>query len=143
MELTIRVEWDMGHRLPNHGGECRHLHGHRYVADVTVRGAVQGEAGAQDEGMIVDFGIIKNFVRHMLEGQRDHRFLVAETDPLKQMLYDLPGVVVVPWIPTAENIAADFFQQLQAKLYQSFGGDTVRLARLRLYETPTSWVDVS
>ena len=143
MEITIRVEWDMGHRLPNHGGECRHLHGHRYVAEVVVRGAVQGEAGAPDEGMIVDFGVVKGLVRHMLEGQRDHRFLVAESDPLKQMLYDLPGVVVVPWIPTAENIAADFFSQLQAKIYSAFGGDTVRLARLRLYETPTSWVDVT
>ena len=43
-EATRRIEWDMGHRVPEHGGKCRTPHGHRYVAEVTVRGPQIGRA---------------------------------------------------------------------------------------------------
>jgi 6-pyruvoyltetrahydropterin/6-carboxytetrahydropterin synthase len=147
MDITIRVEWDMGHRLPNHGGGCRNLHGHRYAAEVTLRGGVVETAGAPDEGMLVDFGPVKDMVRELLRS-RDHRFLLAASDPLAETMRALPGVVVVPFIPTAERIAADLLFQVRECVFNSIGSEKVAfkcvsVARLRLYETPTSWADAS
>jgi len=137
MDITIRVEWDMGHRLPNHGGLCRNLHGHRYAAEVTLRGPVIADPGAPDEGMVVDFGPVKGHVRHLLKGY-DHMFLIYSGDDFLPQLLRVPGVVPVPWIPTAENIAAALLKQLRTDMVT--GADVVRL---RLYETPTSWADAS
>lgn len=142
MELTIRVEWDMGHRLPNHGGQCRNLHGHRYVAEVTLNGPVKSARGDADEGMLIDFGPAKELVRLHLQ-DRDHRFLISHTDPLLQDMERLPGVIVVPYVPTAENMAADLLAQLRkdAAALRAFNG--VAISKLRLYETPTSWAEAS
>lgn len=132
MEIAVRVEWDMGHRLPNHGGQCRNLHGHRYVADIYVTGDPVAESGASSEGMVVDFGDVKHEVRAQV-GKLDHRFLVCERDDYVAVLRSMPGVVVVPYVPTAENISLALLRALrEAKL---------PVSRLRLYETPTSWAD--
>jgi 6-pyruvoyltetrahydropterin/6-carboxytetrahydropterin synthase len=37
-EVTKIVEWDMGHRVPNHKSKCRNPHGHRYRLEVTIGG---------------------------------------------------------------------------------------------------------
>lgn len=139
MEITIRVEWDMGHRLPHHGGQCRNLHGHRYAAEVTLRGPVENGNGNPSEGMVMDFGPVKDAVRRVLL-DRDHRFLFSHTDPLLQQVLQLPGVVVVPYIPTAENIAADLLRSLREAVETP---RAVSVSRVRLFETPTSWADAS
>jgi 6-pyruvoyltetrahydropterin/6-carboxytetrahydropterin synthase len=61
-EITRKLEFDAGHRIPNHNGQCRHLHGHRYCLEVTLRGQVNETSGARDEGMIMDFGDIKKIM---------------------------------------------------------------------------------
>jgi 6-pyruvoyltetrahydropterin/6-carboxytetrahydropterin synthase len=147
MDITIRVEWDMGHRLPNHGGLCRNLHGHRYAAEVTLRGGISDDPGAADEGMVMDFGPVKDMVRQLLV-ERDHRFLIAQSDSLVQAMSHLPGVMPVPYVPTAENIAADLLRAVRHQLTEllereGYLGGAVTVSRLRLYETPTSWADAS
>lgn len=147
MKITIRVEWDMGHRLPNHGGLCRNLHGHRYAAEVTLSGGVTHNPGAADEGMVMDFGPVKAMVRELLV-ERDHRFLVAQSDPLLDAMTALPGVLSVPYVPTAENIADDLLRTVRHHLTvllesEGYLGGAVSVSRLRLYETPTSWADAS
>ena len=43
--ITRRLEFDAGHRIPHHDGQCRHLHGHRYAIELTVSGDVLETAG--------------------------------------------------------------------------------------------------
>lgn len=139
MDITIRVEWDMGHRLPNHGGLCRQLHGHRYAAEVTISGVINDVRGDVSEGMVADFGPVKAMVREALV-LRDHCFVMCNDDPLAQKMSGLPGMVFVDYVPTAENLAADLLQQLRVRLQLQRWGE---VSRLRLYETPTSWADAS
>ena len=40
MQITRRLEFDAGHRIPNHNSQCRHLHGHRYAIEITLSGEV-------------------------------------------------------------------------------------------------------
>ena len=43
MEITTRMEFDSGHRIPNHKSTCRNLHGHRYALEVTITGNIINE----------------------------------------------------------------------------------------------------
>ncbi|MEN6605868.1 MAG: 6-carboxytetrahydropterin synthase [Bryobacteraceae bacterium] len=127
--VTVRVEWEMGHRLPNHNGRCYNLHGHHYIADVTVEGPIKTVPGQPDEGIVVDFSEIKALLRGQV-ALLDHKFLLSALDPLLPQLMILPGVVAVPYIPTAENIALTLLWV------------TPQVKRVRLYETPTSYAEV-
>ena len=78
--ITRRLEFDAGHRIPHHDGQCRHLHGHRYAIELTVSGDVLETPGAADDGMLLDFGDIKRLANDHLVSLWDHAFLVAKED---------------------------------------------------------------
>jgi len=143
VSVTRRLEFDAGHRIPDHRSKCRNLHGHRYVLEVTLIGPVVSQPGASDNGMVMDFSDIKAIAREHIVQPWDHAFLVyAHDTPVRNFLASLPGhkTVVLDCIPTAENLARVAFHIL-APHYQSRYGPDLRLARVRLYETPNCWVD--
>lgn len=74
-EATKTVEWDMGHRVPNHKSKCKNVHGHRYKAEVTVRGEIIPEEGISDEGMVIDFSDVKAIVNSICDGELDHGYM--------------------------------------------------------------------
>jgi 6-pyruvoyltetrahydropterin/6-carboxytetrahydropterin synthase len=93
--------------------------------------------------MVMDFADVKAIARRELVDQWDHAFLVYEGDQaVREFLQTLPQhkTVVMPRVPTAENMAAEAFRLLDACYCDRFGNH-VRLQRVRLYETPTSWAD--
>ena len=51
MLITRRLEFDAGHRIPDHRSQCRHLHGHRYVLEITLSGGVIRQEGDPANGM--------------------------------------------------------------------------------------------
>ena len=59
MLITRRLEFDAGHRIPDHQSQCRHLHGHRYVIEITLAGDVINTRGRPDNGMVMDFSEVK------------------------------------------------------------------------------------
>lgn len=107
----------VGHRVTNHESKCRHLHGHNY------RIHFHCEAPALDSiGRVIDFSVIKSTLCMWLEDTWDHHFLIWEQDPLKNVLKDLdPTVVVVPFNPTAENIAIHLVEEIAPKLLEGTG----------------------
>ncbi len=144
IEITRRLEFDAGHRIPHHGGHCRHIHGHRYVIEVTVLGQVLDHQGHGDDGMVLDFGDIKKITNELVVEKWDHAFLVAKEDEsLVNFLASIPGhkTVVMDHIPTVENLAQAAFAILAPIFKERFGG-RLNLSRLRLYETPNCWADV-
>ena len=91
-----------GHRVVGHEGKCRFLHGHNYRIHFEVA------AEALDEvGRVLDFSVIKEKLCMWLEDHYDHKFLIWEKDPLLEELQKLSeeSLVIVPFNPTAENIA--------------------------------------
>ena len=143
MLITRRLEFDAGHRIPNHVSQCRHLHGHRYAIEITLSGKIIDTEGASGQGMVMDFSEVKHIARRVLVDQWDHAFLVYAGDrELVQFLATLPGhkTVVLPLVPTAENLAAEAFRLLDAACLDTYGNQ-LRLERVRLYETPNNWAD--
>lgn len=143
-EITRRLEFDAGHRIPHHDGQCRHVHGHRYVLEVTLAGQVLQHQGFGDDGMVLDFGDIKKIAMEEIVHRWDHAFLVAREDTaLVDFLASIPNhkTVVLDVIPTVENLAHHAFAVLAPIFKKRFGG-RLNLSRLRLYETPNCWADV-
>jgi 6-pyruvoyltetrahydropterin/6-carboxytetrahydropterin synthase len=143
MLITRRLEFDAGHRIPNHASQCRHLHGHRYAIEITLSGEIIRTEGAAEQGMVMDFSEVKHIANAELVGRWDHAFLVYEGDhAVVAFLASLPEhkTVVLPVVPTAENLAAEAFRILDAAYHDTFGNQ-LRLQRVRLYETPNNWAD--
>ena len=94
--------------------------------------------------MVMDFSQVKALAQEHLVGPWDHAFLVYERDrAVVDFLATLPGhkTVVLPLVPTAENLASLAFSTLAA-VYRDAYGNGLRLQRLRLYETPNCWAEV-
>ena len=144
ISITRRLEFDSGHRIPNHDGQCRHLHGHRYAIEVTLTGEVADHPGKADDGMVLDFGDIKRLTNQYVVELWDHAFLVAKEDEkLVAFLATLPNhkTVIMEHVPTVENLANTAFAILQPVFNKAFGG-RLELSAVRLYETPNCWADV-
>ncbi len=143
MQITRRLEFDAGHRIPDHQSQCRHLHGHRYALEITLAGDVIETDGRPDTGMVMDFSEVKRIaMTHVVEAW-DHAFLVFRGDAqVMEFLAALPGhkTVVLDRVPTAENLARLAFEILDP-LYQDTYGNHLHLEQVRLYETPNCWAD--
>lgn len=143
MLITRRLEFDAGHRIPDHKSQCRHLHGHRYALEVTLRGEVIDKPGDAANGMVMDFAAIKALAKLHVVDPWDHAFLVFSGDAaVVAFLQSMPDhkTVVLSCVPTAENLAREAFRILDA-VYQDCYGNQLRLEQVRLYETPNCWAD--
>jgi 6-pyruvoyltetrahydropterin/6-carboxytetrahydropterin synthase len=143
LHVTRKLEFDAGHRIPDHDSQCRNLHGHRYVLEITLTGAILHVPGAAHNGMLMDFAAIKQIAETHIIKVWDHAFLVFAGDTVvRTFLNTLPDhkTVVLDCIPTAENLAALVFKTL-APHYRDHYGAHLRLSRVRLFETPNCWAD--
>ncbi|MCM8594465.1 6-carboxytetrahydropterin synthase QueD [Accumulibacter sp.] len=145
MLITRRLEFDAGHRIPDHRSQCRHLHGHRYAIEITLAGEIISRPGDAANGMVMDFAEVRALARQHLVDAWDHAFLVHAGDlPVVRFLASLPEhrTVVLDCVPTAENLAREAFRILDG-VYRDTYGNQLQLERVRLYETPNCWADAS
>lgn len=143
MHITTRLEFDAGHRIPNHKSQCRNLHGHRYAIEITLSGDIIAQENLSESGMVMDFSEVKAIAKKMIVNVWDHAFLVYQHDrEVLNFLNTLPEhkTVIFPTIPTAENMALEAFGILKAS-YQDTFGNHLKLEKVRLYETPNNWAD--
>ncbi|WP_319240623.1 6-carboxytetrahydropterin synthase QueD [uncultured Propionivibrio sp.] len=143
MFITRRLEFDAGHRIPDHKSQCRHLHGHRYAIEITLGGDIIRQAGNAANGMVMDFSEVKALAKTHLVDLWDHAFLAFAGDTaIVEFLGTLPGhkTVILDCVPTAENLAEKAFAILD-EVYRDSFGNHLHLERVRLYETPNCWAD--
>ncbi|HET9058951.1 MAG TPA: 6-carboxytetrahydropterin synthase [Acidimicrobiales bacterium] len=153
--VSKQVEFDAGHRVPLHGSKCRSPHGHRYVVRATCTGWPVTERAA-DEGMVVDFGDLKEWLASEVSQRLDHSFMVYEGDlPMRRALehgaaLDAASehgaalgageqwrVICLPVVPTAENLAKWCFERLEPLVEGHWRGNA-SLYEVEIWETPTS-----
>jgi 6-pyruvoyltetrahydropterin/6-carboxytetrahydropterin synthase len=148
MTTRIRrwIETDTGHRVPNHKSKCRNMHGHRYRWEVELEGDVVTEPGSSDEGMLMDFSDISGILKEHIHDVVDHAFIVYEGDEeaiqALSHMHDGHRTVIVPFIPTAENLARWAFEQVNDHISTSYG-NSLRLRAFHVRETPKSWASWS
>ena len=126
MTTRIRrwVETDTGHRVPNHNSKCRHMHGHRYRWEAELEGDVVVKKGVSEEGMLMDFSDVSSILNTVIHDVVDHAFLVFEDDreaiQALSILGDEHRTVLMPFIPTAENLAKWAFDQVDPLITSSY-----------------------
>jgi len=143
MQITTRLEFDAGHRIPSHKSQCKNLHGHRYAIEITLSGDIISREGLSENGMVMDFSDVKKIAKTSIVDVWDHAFLVYQNDlEILQFLNTLPDhkTVVFPTVPTAENMAAEAFKILKSEYHDTYGNH-LKLEKVRLYETPNNWAD--
>jgi len=141
MKIGKVIQWDMGHRVLNHRSVCKGLHGHRYKAEICVEGDLVEKKDASEEGMVIDFADIKKTAQKFVQEELDHAFMVWEKDiELLEFFKKSKGhrPVIVPFTPTAENVAAYIFNQLKDKFTDVFKTG-LHLQSVKLWETPSSY----
>jgi 6-pyruvoyltetrahydropterin/6-carboxytetrahydropterin synthase len=129
MIITRTYEFDMGHRLQEHAGLCRNVHGHRYVAHISVQGLVR------DDGMVIDFLVLDALIVKSI-GDWDHALMLEESDPVYSLLRNsMISLRLVPvfWPPTAENISQEIVRRLSPLLPKN-----VAVFQVVVFETPRS-----
>ena len=141
MEVVKIIQWDMGHRVMNHRSICKGLHGHRYKAEICVEGELIDQSGSSEEGMVIDFADIKRTAQKLIQDELDHAFMVWDKDiELLDFFKNSKGhkPVIVPFTPTAENVAYYIFNQLKDKFTDVFKTG-LHLQSVKLWETPSSY----
>ncbi len=145
LTITRKLEFDAGHRIPDHKSQCRNLHGHRYTLEITLIGQVIEQEGSSDNGMIMDFSDVKSLAKAHLVDVWDHAFLVYEKDQaVRTFLATIPDhkTVIIDQIPTVENLARTAFSILRSA-YKDHYGTGLRLHKLVLHETPNCWAEIT
>ena len=140
MLVTRRLEFDSGHRLVNHESKCAHLHGHRYVAEISCR----AQKSLDDIGRVIDFSVIKGIVGGWINTHWDHNFLLNPADPLRNVdpaIWKGKEPYIMPPAranPTAENMAAVLLE-VSTHLLRHY---PIHVTKIKLYETPNCFAEV-
>jgi len=145
MQITTRMEFDAGHRIPNHKSSCKNLHGHRYAIEVTISGEIVEQKNESNFGMVMDFKDAKEVIKKLIVEPWDHAFIVFEKDfEVLDFLNSIQDhkTVVLPKVPTAENMALIAFELLSEAFLKEFKG-LIKPINVRLFETPNNWADAS
>lgn len=128
---TRRIEFDAAHRVFEHEGKCKNLHGHRYVIEASFTAN-----GLDALGRVVDFGVIRELLGKWIDDNWDHNTILFECDKtLGKSITAITGqnIFYLPTNPTAENMAAYLLEEICPKIFANLG---VHCVAIRLYETP-------
>jgi 6-pyruvoyltetrahydropterin/6-carboxytetrahydropterin synthase len=122
------------------------MHGHRYRFEAEIEGDTVQESGVSEEGMLMDFSDVSDILMKHVHDVVDHAFIVFEGDLDAKRACEAMGeghrTVVVPFIPTAENLAKWAFEQVEPHITTAYG-NRLRLVAMHVRETPkstASWI---
>lgn len=136
--VTRRADFCAAHRLPDHPGKCKNLHGHNFNVEITVTGGVNPMTG-----MIVDFADLKDIIEEEVVRRLDHALIVHETDvELIRMATDEAWkLVVMQGFPTVENLCTFIAKAVSSRvaLVSQAKGNYFHLTRVLLTENEKSF----
>ena len=130
------IEIDQAHLLSKHAGNCRFPHGHTRRIEVVL------ESDTLDKNdMVCDFASVKALLESLVDDW-DHALCMNTDDSRFDAMRKLFAPRVVGFAnrdPTTEVLAETLFKALQEHVHTL--GCGVRLRRVRIWETPSSWAE--
>jgi len=122
----------MGHRLPEHFGLCKNIHGHSYKMIVEFEGELDKNQ------MVIDYYDVEKIINPIIS-KLDHSFMVNKDD--KIVLEFLENInskkVVVDFLATAENICTYLLSEIKKCSLPS----NILSLRVRVYETQFDYAE--
>ena len=132
MKIAKEFRWEMGHRLPEHFGLCKNIHGHSYKM------IVEFEGDLDKNQMVIDYYDVEKIVNPVIE-KLDHAFMVNADD--KNVLEFLEKMkskkVVVNFNSTAENICSYLLSEIKKCSLSS----NISSVKVRVYETQFDYAE--
>jgi len=118
------------------------MHGHRYRWEAELEGEVVSHSDVSEEGMLMDFSDVSEILKIHIHDVVDHAFIVFEGDGKAIAALTHMGeahrTLIVPFIPTAENLAKWAYEQVGPHITSSYG-NLLKLRAFHVRETPKSW----
>ena len=132
MKIAKEFHWEMGHRLPEHFGKCKNVHGHSYKMIVEIEGDIM------QSGMVMDYYDLAKIIRPVVEDM-DHAFMVYKEDKdIIALLEKLKSkMIIVDFHSTVENICI----YIMGKIKNAGFPVNVKNLRLRIYETHDDYAE--
>lgn len=122
----------MGHRLPDHFGLCKNIHGHSYKMILTVEGQIN------EQQMVIDYYDLEKIINPIIQ-EFDHSFMVNKNDKIVlEFLNQIQSKKVeVDFDATVENICLFVLNKIKnASLPKNIKAVTVRI-----YETKFDYAE--
>ena len=146
--IAKTLTFESGHLLTKHKGRCRFPHGHSRTVEVVL---AADRLDAND--MVCDFKAVKRILEAFLD-RWDHALCLNTADPGCAFLKEAYGERVITFTdtdPTSEIMARTIYDTLQLSLSAQMTDTAaefpippgVRLERVRVSETATSWAEYS
>ena len=145
LNVTKEFSWAMNHRLENHKGLCKNLHGHNYRLFITVirEDGLIGDDNKSGEGMVIDFKSLKNIVNKVIVDDLDHAFAYNKNSNVDEQIAKAleekiqQKIFAFDFRTTAENMVKWMVESLNNYLTNADTG--VRCTKAVLYETDTCY----
>jgi 6-pyruvoyltetrahydropterin/6-carboxytetrahydropterin synthase len=140
------IEIENGHMLSKHQDNCKYPHGHSRQVELILA------ADKLDKNdMVCDFSVLKLALKGFLDSF-DHAMCINTKDPMYKTFKDTYGDRIIGFNntdPTTEVVAKMIYDRVRDSLKQYAKGKnqkyplakTVRLVRVRVWETSTCWAE--
>lgn len=142
--IMREFEFDAAHRLINHEGKCKYLHGHRYKAQVSI---LPNDGKLDSLGRVIDFGVVKQQIGDWIDLYWDHNLILNKDDPLltvvckptqanlqskmQREVFGQQSIYRMDNNPSAENMAKELYEKTYELLPEG-----VKIIEVKLWETP-------
>ena len=132
MKIAKEFRWEMGHRLPEHFGQCKNIHGHSYKM------LVEFEGDLDDNAMIIDYYDVEKIINPIIE-KLDHAFMVHKDDKIVLEFLEKMNSkkVVVDFQSTVENICLYLLDEIKKTSLP----ENVSRIKVRVFETPFDYAE--
>jgi 6-pyruvoyltetrahydropterin/6-carboxytetrahydropterin synthase len=131
-----RIQFCAGHRVFEHEGKCKNIHGHNYVLWIFARASKLDKLGR-----VIDFSVLKERIGGWIEKNIDHNFIAFKDDIVVQELLKIneSKPYILDSNPTAENLALHLLHEVIPNLMEDTG---ITIYKLELFETENCSVEV-
>jgi 6-pyruvoyltetrahydropterin/6-carboxytetrahydropterin synthase len=132
MKIAKEFRWEMGHRLPEHFGLCKNIHGHSYKMIVEFEGELDKNQ------MVIDYYDVEKIINPVIE-KLDHSFMVNIDDKIViEFLEKMNSKkVVVGFNSTAEKICNYLLSEIKKCVLPS----NISSVKVRVYETQFDYAE--
>ena len=138
VRITKEFDFEAAHALDGYAGKCQDIHGHNYHLTLTFLGEPIHDKSLSINGMVVDFGDIKDFLNKKIKPLFDHRLILRKDSRFLGLEQKNERIRYVDYQPTTENMLLEIVEIVSNSFEKNINAV---LCSAFLRETPSSYVE--
>ena len=138
VRITKEFDFEAAHALDGYDGKCQDIHGHNYKLSLTFLGEPIRNKSLSTNGMVVDFGDIKDFLNKKIKPLFDHRLILRKDSRFLGLEQKNKRIRYVDYQPTTENMLLEIVEIVSSSFEKN---NNAVLCSAFLRETPSSYAE--